>query len=129
MKSKTKRATKPRETEAQFQRAVVGLARASGWRVFHARAARTAKGWATPVQYDGAGFCDLVLAHRKFGVLFLELKSADGGATAAQVEWIATLQAAGARALIVRPSQWAMIEAMLKPAPQVIWRADEVFEP
>lgn len=35
-------------TEAQFQAAVVDLARLAGWRVAHFRPARTSHGWATP---------------------------------------------------------------------------------
>jgi hypothetical protein len=45
-------------SEAAFTDAVIELARLGGWRVAHFRPARTASGWRTPVQGDGAGFPD-----------------------------------------------------------------------
>lgn len=60
--------------ESQLQSAVIELARRLGWRVAHFAPARIREGRViTPVQADGAGFPDLVLA-RKGEVLFLELK-------------------------------------------------------
>lgn len=53
-------AIRPSISEAELQSAVIELARTLGYRVAHFRAARTAQGWRTPVEADGAGFPDLV---------------------------------------------------------------------
>lgn len=122
-------------TEAAFQRQVIELAQLYGWRVAHFRPARTADGWRTAVQGDGAGFPDLVLARRP-ELIFAELKSERGRPTAAQREWLDQLgsiaQAVQLRceaaaeqlgepeppslvdAYLWRPSDWPAIEARLR---------------
>lgn len=101
-------------TEAEFQKAVLDLAKLSGWRVAHFRPARTAHGWRTAVAADGAGFPDLVLAHPDRGaVLFRELKSERGRLTFEQHEWGRTLTAAGADYAVWRPADWPSIVARL----------------
>ncbi len=51
-----------KESETNFQLKVIQLARTGGWELVHAeRAARTGKGWRTPIQGD-RGFFDLVLS-------------------------------------------------------------------
>lgn len=65
---------------------VIELARLYGWRVAHFRAARTAKGWRTPVGADGAGFFDLVLV-RGPDLLFVELKADTARLTDEQRAW------------------------------------------
>lgn len=101
-------------TEREFQDAVADLARHCGWRIYHARPARTTQGWRTAVSYDGAGFVDLVLAHPvKRAVLFRELKSERGRLTFEQHEWGRTLTAAGADWAVWRPSDWSSIVARL----------------
>jgi hypothetical protein len=77
--------------ESSFQSAVVEVARLVGWRVAHFRAARTAKGWRTPITADGAGWPDLVLV-RPPRLIFAELKSATGEATDRQLEWLDVLR-------------------------------------
>lgn len=79
----------PRVTEAQFQSAVIDLAHYRGWLVHHTRAARTEKGWRTPIQGD-AGFCDLVLA-RAGVVLLVELKAEKGRLSPEQKRWASQL--------------------------------------
>ena len=89
-------------TEAELQSAVVELAQWLGYLVSHTRVARQSDGsWVTPIQGD-AGFPDLVLAHKRSGmVLFRELKSQKGRATKGQLMWLA---ATGGT--IWRPSHW-----------------------
>lgn len=111
----SKRTPKPlRETEASFQRRVIALAQANGWRVAHFRKARTAKGWVTPVAADGKGFPDLVLVHpTRRRVLWWECKRDDGKTTDEQYVWLSDLVDAGERAAVVRPRDWGYIEATL----------------
>jgi hypothetical protein len=55
--------------EQSFQSVVIEVARLTGWRVAHFRAARTAHGWRTPVTADGAGWPDLVPFSARSAVL------------------------------------------------------------
>jgi VRR-NUC domain len=101
-------------SEKGFQAAVVQLARLRGWLVAHFRPARTARGWRTPVQADGAGFCDLVMVRpRDRRVLFAELKSDRGLLTPAQAQWIQALFGTGAEVHIWRPADMDRIEEVL----------------
>ncbi len=104
---------KPRETERDFQRAVIELARLLKWRVAHFRQARTAKGWRTPVEADGAGFPDLVLLRRERQVV-AELKADRGVIRPEQREWIEAFKAAGVEAHVWRPENWSEVESCLR---------------
>jgi hypothetical protein len=101
-------------TEAALQDWIVGTARLLGWRIFHARVARTAHGWRTAVSYDGAGFPDLVLARDR--VLFAEIKLERGRLGPEQVTWLEVLREAGQEVYVWRPSDWTSggIEAVLR---------------
>ena len=90
-------------TEAEFQTAVVELAKWTGWLVFHDYDSRR----------NTAGFPDLVLAHPQRGVLFCELKTDKGRVTAAQQRWLDTLTAAGAETYVWRPDDWPAIRDRL----------------
>jgi hypothetical protein len=79
-------------TEREFQDAIVELAHLWGWRVFHARAAGTNKGWRTPIAYDGKGYPDLTLIHPKGHIVFAEIKRETGSTTSdEQKAWAETL--------------------------------------
>lgn len=98
-------------TEAQFTTQVIQYAKLCGWRVAHFRAAKTAKGWRTPVQGDGAGFPDLVLL-RRGQIVVAELKV--GGTLATkQTEWLAAFCEANVTTYLWRPSDWEQIQAVL----------------
>ena len=91
-------------TEAEFQQAVVELARAEcGWKVYHTYDSRR----------SAPGFPDLVLA-RQGVLLFWELKAAKGRATAAQREWLDALRATGANVDVLYPEDWPAIEIDLR---------------
>lgn len=84
-------------TEKVFQQAVQNLATRSGWLSYHTHDSRRSE----------PGFPDLVLVHEKRGlILYRELKTQTGKATAAQQRWIRALTAAGADAAIWRPLDW-----------------------
>jgi VRR-NUC domain len=82
-------------TEAQFQAAIIDLARLLGYRVAHFRPAKTAHGWRTPVAADGVGYPDLTLA-RPGRLVFAEIKAAGGKLRPEQQAWLAVLAASGA---------------------------------
>ena len=103
---------RPALTEAEFQEQVIDLARLLGWRVAHFRAARTLRGWQTPVAGDGKGFVDLVLARDR--VMFVELKSDTGWLSEHQREWMIALRAAGAEVHVWKPALWPEVEATLR---------------
>jgi hypothetical protein len=101
------------QREKDFQRAVIDLARLTGWRVHHTRPALTRRGrWLTPIQGD-AGFPDLVLV-RAGRVIFAELKRVGGKPTPAQRAWLEALQAcAGVEVYLWTPNDWdAIIDAL-----------------
>lgn len=101
-------------TEADFQRAVLELAKLGGWTVSHFRPARTARGWATPVSADGKGFPDCVLVHpTRCLVWFRELKREDGKLRPEQEAWRDVLLAGGADWALWRPSDLDLIAATL----------------
>ena len=81
-------------SEEQLKGAIIDAAHAHRWIVAHFRAAKTERGWRTPVEADGKGFPDLVLAHPDRGVLFIECKADRGRLSAEQERWVATLGAA-----------------------------------
>lgn len=95
------------ETEEEFQTSIIAAATLTGWLHYHTHDSRRSP----------AGFPDLVLAHPTKGVLFLECKRQKGEASPAQLEWIATLKAAGQCAEIVKPIDWHWITEVLNHGP------------
>lgn len=95
-------------TEAELQSAIIAAAKLLGWRVCHFRAAKTERGWRTPIEGD-AGFPDLVLA-RRMRVLFLECKSDKGRLSPDQSAWCSALP----DYWLVRPSDLDAVLAALQ---------------
>ena len=93
-------------TERELQTAIIECARLLGWHVAHFRPAETSKGWRTPVEADGAGFPDLVLAHARGGLLIRELKSAVGKVSPEQAVWLELFKRAGVDVGVWRPAEW-----------------------
>lgn len=121
MKSITPAEYRGAQSEAEFQRAVIDLARLRGWLVFHARPARTQSGrWSTPMQ-GNPGFPDLVMT-RGGRVIFAELKAERGRVSRAQQAWLDALSNDTVRephtwthfAFMWRPSDWQQIEEALQ---------------
>jgi len=70
-------------SEALLQAQVIQLARHLGYRYMHIHDSRKS---------SGAGFPDLVLAHKRTGrVIFVELKAEKGRLSPSQEEWLAVL--------------------------------------
>ncbi len=104
-----------RMSEHELELAVVEVARLLRWRVAHFRAARSGRGWRTPVAYDAQGWPDLTLVgHGR--LLVRELKVGRGEPTPEQAEWLAALRAAGVDAGVWREADWhaGRIEAELR---------------
>ena len=75
--------------EKDFLQQVIDLAHVYHYKVAHFRAARTAKGWRTPVQADGKGFPDLILVRISDGrMIIAELKREIARVRPEQQEWL-----------------------------------------
>lgn len=84
-------------TEAQLQRAVLDLTKWLGLLAFHSTDSR---------RDSCAGFPDLVICGQA-GVLYRELKTAEGRLRPEQADWIARLRQGGADAAVWRPADLA----------------------
>ncbi len=105
--------------EQSFQAVVVEVARLAGWRCAHFRAARTDRGWRTPVTADGAGWPDLVLV-RPPRIVFAELKSERGQVRSSQLEWLDVLRLLPhAEVYVWRPDDWdELVETLTGSRPR-----------
>jgi hypothetical protein len=103
-----------RLSEADWQQRVTDLADLRGWGWVHFRPARTQQGWRTPVSGPlGVGWPDLVLVRGERAIA-VELKSAAGRASAAQVSVLEVLgRVSGVEALVARPSDWDRVQKLL----------------
>jgi hypothetical protein len=104
-------------SEAQLQGGVIDTARTLGYLVAHFRAAKTERGWRTPVEGDGKGFPDLVLTGRG-RVIFAELKNETRPLEPEQRVWLDALTIAGAELYVWRPSDYRAgeVERILRGA-------------
>lgn len=104
-------------SENELLEAVLEMAALLGWRCYHARPARTASGWRTAAQGNGAaGFPDLVLV-RNGCLWFVELKAEKGRVGPAQELWLDALKfVPGVRVDVWRPDDWrsGRVEAVLR---------------
>ena len=77
-----------RQTEEEFQCAVIDYAHFNGWKVAHFRKAMRKDGsYVTPVQADGKGFPDLLMV-RQGRIVVAELKSMGRKPTLEQRAWL-----------------------------------------
>lgn len=91
---------RPQLSEAVFQAAVIELAKASGWMVWHAYSAKK----------SAAGYPDLTLARAGCPLICAELKTDTGQLTKAQQAWLAALAGStGVVSAVWRPSMWEEI--------------------
>ena len=100
-------------SEAEFQKAVITLAKLHRWKVMHTQPAQIRPGkWITPNTGD-QGFPDLVMSHKYRGTIFVELKATKGVVSEAQWDWINTLEDAGCEVHVWRPKDLEKISARL----------------
>src|SRR5262245_30603180 len=91
-------------SEADFQAAVLDLARLRGWRCYHTHDSRR----------SAAGYPDLTLVRGR-RLLFVELKRRGGRPTPAQAAWLADLAAVpGVEVHLWRPADWPAVESTLR---------------
>lgn len=112
-KEKPKRGT----PEDDFQQQIIDLAHLNGWRVAHFRNVRVQRAdgsvyYEVPVQEDGKGFLDLVLARER--IIWIEVKAGQNKPSKEQQGWIDALKAAGQEVYVFWPSDWPEIEKVLK---------------
>jgi len=88
-------------TEREFQTDVVKTARGCGWITYHTHDSRR----------SDKGFPDLVMVRER--VVFAELKTDRGTASAEQQEWLRRLKRAGAEVYLWRPADMPDITATL----------------
>ena len=93
-------------SEDDLLRAVLDLARLTGWMCHHCRPAQVRNGkWVTPIQGD-PGFPDLILA-KPGRLVVAELKSARGRVTPVQAEWLDAFAGTAVEVFVWRPADWA----------------------
>tara|TARA_Y100000310_G_scaffold64447_1_gene59963 strand:- start:198 stop:542 length:345 start_codon:yes stop_codon:yes gene_type:complete len=102
-------------TEDEWQQTLIDIAHTYGWRVAHFRKAMTLAGnWITPVQAEGKGFPDLVLAKTGHALVLIEVKSQKGRLSPAQQEWQKVLETIPEILyLVVRPSDYEEVKEVL----------------
>lgn len=103
-------------SEAEFQKAVISLAKLHGWRVMHTRTVQVGKNHFTPLVGD-RGFPDLVMVHPTRGCIFVELKTDRGRVSEHQVDWLDQLEKAGMEVHVWRPQNWDEITVRLASPP------------
>jgi hypothetical protein len=101
-------------SEAEFQKAVITLAKLHRWKVMHTQPAQIRAGrWITPNTGD-QGFPDLVMVHTGTrGCIFVELKTTKGIVSDTQWEWINALEDAGQEVHVWRPKDLDKISQRL----------------
>ena len=101
-------------SEAEFQKAVITLAKLHRWKVMHTQPAQIRPGkWITPNTGD-QGFPDLVMVHTGTrGCIFVELKASKGVVSDTQWEWLNALQDAGQEVYVWRPKDLDQINIRL----------------
>ena len=105
-------------SEAEFQKAVITLAKLHRWKVMHTQPAQIRPGrWITP-NTGVQGFPDLVMVSTcGRGTIFVELKAPTGVVSNTQWEWINALEDAGEEVHVWRPKDLDKISARLAGGP------------
>ena len=91
------------ETEKGFMLAVIELAKLKGWKYYHTYSSMRSV----------AGFPDLCMC-RDNRIIIAELKTAKGKTTVEQEKWLEKLNNTPAAVYIWRPSDWELIEKVLR---------------
>jgi hypothetical protein len=105
-------------SEAEFQKAVITLAKLHRWKVMHTQPAQIRPGrWITPTTGD-QGFPDLVMVSTcGRGTIFVELKTNKGVVSNLQWDWINALEDSGEEVHVWRPCHLEKISERLARKP------------
>jgi hypothetical protein len=103
-------------SEASFLQQVKALAYIHGWSLHHSQPSMTRTG--RYITTGAAGFPDLVLCHEQKGLIFAELKTEKGWASAKQISWMGIL-APHAECYLWRPSMLPSIALRLSQSVKV----------
>lgn len=104
-------------SEAEFQKAVITLAKLHRWKVMHTQPAQIRPGrWITP-NTGNQGFPDLVMTHPFRGTIFVELKTNKGVVSELQWDWINSLEDSGEEVYVWRPKDLEKISTRLARKP------------
>jgi hypothetical protein len=111
-------AAKKRTLEKDFQKRVVEMATALGWKHMHigesTKRVRRGSSFILVPDPDCQGWPDLTLCHPRTGkMLFRELKTDTGKLTDPQRDWLRTLAKCGQDVDVSRPRDWDEIVALL----------------
>jgi len=99
------------QSETEFQREVIKIAKSLGWYVNHALPGKGRNKHLT-LFIGKRGFPDLVLC-RPPRLIFAELKSERGKPSTDQMEWLDALRACGVEVYLWRPSDWETVVDVL----------------
>lgn len=102
----------PDITHEEFDRLFYQVAHAFGWKTAHFRAAKTSKGWRTPVAGDGKGFLDWLLVRNR--AMAVELKSGKDKLRPDQQEWVDAWKRAGVETHVWYPKDWDLLVQALE---------------
>ena len=117
---KPRGAVMPKESEADFQKALIDLLHTYGYKVCEFRKAARLKEngsvtYRTPFGADGVGYSDLFAAHPVSGYSFyIECKSDTGKLSNEQKEWLNLLRSCGLTAFVWNPAQWDDLAEIVK---------------
>ena len=106
-------------TEKGWLATIIEHAQAMGWVCAHFRPGMVSlvdrhgkPVWVTPVQADGKGFVDLILARER--IVYIEAKSEAGKLSEAQEKWRDAILGAGGEWYCFRPSDWPSVLVTLE---------------
>lgn len=105
-------------SEWEWQRIVLELCKAYGWKATHKPPGKTVRGkWVTT---GSPGFPDVTAVKPGHRVIFLELKKQAGKADPRQIEWLKALQSVGGtvEAYVLRPRQIRQLVELLAEQPE-----------
>lgn len=73
--------------ETPFQNLIVDVGHLHGWHVASFRTSQQAGRYMTAARYDGVGYPDLTMIHKKGAILFVEVKTETGRLSKEQKVW------------------------------------------
>jgi hypothetical protein len=107
----------PKISEKEWTDLAIVYATALGWHVSHQRPAMTKGGnWVTAIS-GHKGYPDLTLAHKRWGQVWIELKSHSGRLDPAQVEWRDIILLGGGRWYLLKPKDFDTLMKILDGQP------------